>query len=324
MKIGVCGTGDISIDFMNSAPDVENLEVKGVHHIYLERAQEFAKKYDIEIATNDYNYLLENVDCVYIGLPNSLHYSYAKEAIQKGRHVIVEKPITINHKQFTELKELADKHNVFLFEVSRAVYLPHVNEIKEKMNTEDNGKTLMHISFCKKSRRYDDYLNGESPNVFTLDFAGGALYDLGVYALHFVLWILGEPNESHYMPHILPSGVDGSGIITLKYDNVLVDISLSKISNGSSSLEIQGEKYSIFANSAVSMLLDYTILENDQETRINHQTYENMSLSIREITRIIESNDLDSYKKLLNHLDSVVRIMEKLRKDNNIIFNDDN
>lgn len=186
MRIGIIGTGDISHSFMKAIQELQDLRVSAVYQRNIEKAHHFAKTYQIDYASDDFEMFSGHVDLVYNALPNALHYEFALKSIKEGKHVIVEKPITINLRQYEELIKQAKEHKVKVFEMNRVLALPHMKQLESYMEKE-NGKTLVHLDFCKKSRRYEDYKQGLKPNVFTTEFAGGALYDLGVYALHFMV-----------------------------------------------------------------------------------------------------------------------------------------
>ena len=319
MKIGICGTGGISHEFMENSRENSSIEINFVYHREIHKAEAFASKYGIENATDNYDELLLHVDLVYIALPNSLHYSFSKIAINKNVHVISEKPICINVLQFDELIGLAELNDVMIFEMNRVTYLPNTLRIKELMKN-NNGKSLITVNYCKRSRRYDEFINGLNPNVFTTQFSGGALYDLGIYAIHFIVFMLGKPESMTYKTNILSSGVDGNGIALLEYPETLVSVNLSKISNGESNILIQGENYTIKSESAPSIIKDFTFTDNSNSTYYNEHSLGVMDYGIRGITGIIARKDMGQYKEITNHTREVVEILENLRLQNNIVF----
>ena len=118
MKVGTIGTGFIVDWFLNAVKQNEGVEAVGMYSRKEESARPLSEKYGIKNIYTDYKEMLANndIDTVYIASPNSLHYSYAKEALLAGKHVICEKPFTSTVKEFMELKQLAKEKQLFLFE----------------------------------------------------------------------------------------------------------------------------------------------------------------------------------------------------------------
>ncbi|MBM9833216.1 Gfo/Idh/MocA family oxidoreductase, partial [Enterococcus faecalis] len=103
----------------------------------LGKAQELAEVYAIAQASSDYESILANpeVDTVYVALPNHLHYDYAKKALLAGKHVICEKPFTLQTRELVELAELAAAHKVLLIEAITNQYLANYQGIKAQLET---------------------------------------------------------------------------------------------------------------------------------------------------------------------------------------------
>ena len=111
MKLAFIGTGKIVSDALGAVEPVENLERTAIfaRPRSKAKAQAFADQYQIPEVYTDYTQLLEEstADTVYIGLINSAHYPYAKQALEYGKNVILEKPFTGFYDQAVELRDLA-------------------------------------------------------------------------------------------------------------------------------------------------------------------------------------------------------------------------
>ena len=307
MKIGICGTGDISHLFMKSANELK-LEVKAVYHREKIKAQRFAEEYLIQFYFDNLNdFLLSDFDTVYVGLPNQLHYETAKKCILLNKNVLLEKPVTLRLKEFEELIQLAQQHHVFLLEVDRVEHLPAYQIIKEKIQKID----MIQIDYCKRSRRYDDYLNGNLPHIFDRECGGGALYDLGVYALHFVIGILDIPIEYNYTALIGRGNVDMAGILVMKYKNCIVNVSLSKISHGESRVLIHGNEVQIKSNSAPSLLRGINIINKDG-TNYYDTKDNNFTCFLKKAVLIINNNDIEEYHRLTQKSIKVIEIIDNI------------
>lgn len=315
MKIGIIGTGDISRAFLKSAHELK-LDAVSVLSRKKATAEAFAEANGMKNAFDQINDFLATVDLVYVGLPNSLHYETAKTCLLNGKHVLLEKPLVLHYEEYEELLEIAADHEVMILEVDRVSYLPNYRRIKETIN---DTLRLIQVDFCKQSRRYLDYQNGELPHIFDARYGGGALYDLGVYGLHFIVGLLGEPKQINYICQKGRGGVDMTGILTLVYPTCLASITLSKISHGQSKVLLQGENFNIVSNTAPSRLIDLKISKNNQMNQYNDDI-DNFTHYLKHAIEIIQKNDRFEYQRQSEKSKLVLKLLEKARKSENIKF----
>ena len=138
MRTGVAGNGTIVRRFLKDAAQVEDVRTTAicVRERSREKGEELAREYGMKVYTDYEAFLREgDMDTVYVGLINTQHYSYAKQALLAGKHVICEKPLTETAAQARELADLAREKNLFLWEAFKLPYgsiLPAVKEhVKE-------------------------------------------------------------------------------------------------------------------------------------------------------------------------------------------------
>lgn len=306
VKIGIIGTGDISKEMIKSAKTL-NLEIVSVLSRRREKAQSFADEFHLKEAYDSLDdFFNSQIDIVYIGIPNSLHYEYAKKCLEKGKHVLLEKPLVLKYEQYEELLALASLNEVMILEVDRVNFLPNFQIIKENI---DDSISLIQIDFCKQSRRYNDYCEGKLPHIFDRKYGGGALYDLGVYGLHFIVGLIGEPNDLTYRCQLGKGGVDMFGVLLLYYPNCIVNITLSKISNGHSCIQIQGEHVQISSDSAPSRLIDLKVKKYG-EIKEYHDSINNFTHYLKRVIQMIESKDMDAYSYQTQKSKSVLKLLE--------------
>ena len=178
MKLAILGTGFIvkegALPALKEVPEIEVTAIfareksKGV-------ADKLAVQYDIPKVYTDYDELLasQDVEFVYIGLTNSVHYEYAKKALLAGKHVIMEKPFASTAAEVRELVELALAKHLYIFEAVTLLHLPNFHAIKEKLA--ELGKiTAVMANYSQYSSRYDRYLKGEVLPAFDPELSGGA------------------------------------------------------------------------------------------------------------------------------------------------------
>ena len=218
MKLGILGTGMIVREFLPwLAGEDSPFTVQALCSTQRSApaAAELCEQYHIPQHTTNYFELLQWVDVVYLAVPNNQHARYAKVALEAGKHVIVEKPMAVNALQAEELACLARRKKVFLFEAMTTQYLENYNKIRELLPRIGMVK-LVQCNFSQYSSRYDAFCAGETPTSFDPARAGGALMDLNVYNISYVVGLFGEPNQVHYTANI-ERGIDTSGILTMDY-----------------------------------------------------------------------------------------------------------
>ena len=324
MKVGILGTGDISVAFMEAAAIAE-IEPVAVYNRNYEKAQAFAEKYGLKAWYDDLNRLVwnEEIDTVYVGLPNGLHYSGAMAALEAGKNVIIEKPFCANLREFNELYAKADEKKRFLIEMDRIRSLPNFKAIKEHM-FEVGFVSAVSANFSKYSRKYDAYLQGDVANVFTTEFAGGALMDLGVYPVHDIIGLFGMPTKVIYRVNKLATGVDIAGDLLLEYPGFHANVIVAKNSIGNSHFMIQGTEGSIFTDSSPSVIDNLTLITRWGNKDISaDQPYDGFAYTLMDIKHIVEERDMEAYSARRTQSRRVMTVLDAARKSADIVFSAD-
>ena len=214
MKLAVLGTGFIITDALTAISEVEGIEKNAIYARpgSEERGEYFAKEYGIKKVYTDYQEILksEDIDTVYVGLINSVHYSYAKEALLAGKNAIVEKPFCPTYAEAKELSDIAEEKGVFVFDAVTPRHSGVFEKMKELLPKLGEIRSVQG-NYSQYSSRYDNYKNGEVLPAFDPKAYGGALHDLGIYNLNIVVALLGQPDEVRYDPNCGQNGVDVSG-----------------------------------------------------------------------------------------------------------------
>lgn len=244
MKIGIAGSGKIVRTALEAINQSENVKCTCicVRECSLEKGQTLASQYEIkEIFTNYEDFLSKgDFDFVYIGLPNTLHFQYAKQALESGKNVICEKPFTINSEELEILIYRAREYGLYIFEAISTIHMPNFIYFKENLRLLENIK-LVKCNFSQYSSRYDDYLQGNVHSVFKPEEYGGALYDMNIYNIHIVASLFGVPEKAAYFPNLGPNGVDTSGIAILEYKDFICELTAAKDSYNESGTTVQGK-----------------------------------------------------------------------------------
>ena len=118
MKLGIIGSGMIVKDFLSFAHELPEIKLEAITARNIENLQELQSKYNIKNIYTDIDLCLKNkaVDTIYVAVPNNLHYSVAKKALEAGKNVICEKPFTLKYNEAVELFEIAEARGLVLIE----------------------------------------------------------------------------------------------------------------------------------------------------------------------------------------------------------------
>lgn len=323
MKLGILGAGKIVQEFLSVVDQVENLEVVSLFSTKrsLEKNKTLANQYQIEKVYTDLEENLKNqdIDTIYVALPNHLHFEYAKAALDAGKHVICEKPFTLSLSELEELEQLANENELILTEAITAQYLPNYQLVLDNLDKVGDIK-LIDCNFSQYSSRYDAFMAGEVPPVFNPKMGGGALVDLNVYNIHFVVGILGRPLRVHYYPNI-EREVDTSGLLVLEYEDIKVSCMGAKDCHGLKQSVIQGDKGMIFIDGATGSLdrIELTLSGETNELE-STQKLHRMATEFIAFSNMIEHHDLDEAKKRMKHSKLVIEVMEKAMKDGGLVI----
>ena len=181
MRVGIIGTGWIAEKAAITLNGLQECEAYAVGSRQLEKAAAFAKEWNIGKAYGSYAELIADpeVDLVYVGTPHSHHYDVTREALLGGKPCLVEKAFMANLRQAKEIVALAHERRVFLAEAIWTRYQPVVNMVRELINQGRIGTPRLLTATL-------GYSMGDKPRIMRADLCGGALLDLGVYALNFV------------------------------------------------------------------------------------------------------------------------------------------
>lgn len=322
MKLGILGTGMIVKDLFQTMDDLclEAVYILGTEHSK-ERTEELCCQYHLDGYYFDYEELLNaDIDTVYVALPNHLHCEFAKKALQKGKHVIIEKPAAINAGELNQLITLAHEKNVIMLEAMNIHYLPAYQSLREKVDTLGKIK-IVSFNFSQYSSRYDAFKRGEIMPVFDYKKAGGALMDINVYNVHTIVGIFGKPQYVQYVAN-MERHIDTSGILILDYGDFKAVAVGAKDCQAPVVSTIQGEEGYIRINGPINQLNSYEIANPDGKTDFCQfgQEEHRLFYEFKEFIRIIEERDFAKAETMLEVSLIAADIMQEARKQQGIIF----
>ena len=256
LRVGIVGTGWIAEKAAITLAGLTMCEAYAVGSRSQEKADEFARKWDVKKAYGSYAELMAdpNVDLVYVGTPHSHHYDVTREALLVGKPCLVEKAFMANRRQAQEIIDLAHERKVFLAEAIWTRYQPVVKMVRELIAAGRIGTPRLLTATL-------GYSMGEKPRIMRADLCGGALLDLGVYALNFVRMFFPADIVSIDSQCVKSkTGMDLTNAITL----VLAD---GMLCNLQSSAACVGDNIGVIAGTDGNLIIDN--INNPQTITVN-------------------------------------------------------
>lgn len=221
----ILGPGSIAHQFAEGMQGL-NREIYAVGARSLEKGQVFANQYGIENVYDDFDAMLADlmIDVVYIATPHSNHYEFIMKSLHNGKHVLAEKAITVSSVELNEINALAKEKGLIVKEAMTIFHMPLYKKLREIVDSGVIGK-LKIIQVAFGSAKEKDPKN----RFYNMDLAGGALLDIGTYALSFARYFLSAaPDEVLTTMKKFETGVDEqSGILLKNKEEELAVVSLS-------------------------------------------------------------------------------------------------
>lgn len=318
MKLGVVGNGMIVSWLFRDIRELPQITVEAlcVRERSLEKGKALAVEHGVKALYTDYDRFLGegNFDTVYLGIVNSEHFSYARKALEAGKHVICEKPFTVRAEELRILAAEARERGLFLWEAFKVPYSPVFQAMKAHLG--EVGKIRMvQCSYCRVSSRYDRYLAGEIHPAFDPEKGGGCLYDINLYNLHLAVWLLGKPEQVHYFANRGYNGIDISGTVILQYPDFQGVCMAAKDSTSPCYSLVQGTGGYIRVEGPASAPVYAELVKKDgSASRIGEDASGGaLTDELREFARQLETGDRTACYGMLDHCVGVMEVVEACR-----------
>ncbi len=217
IRWGILGTGNIAHQFARGLKELTDAELIAVGSRRPDHAASFATEFNVPRVHVGYEALAkdEHVDVVYVGTPHPMHAENAVLCLENGRHVLCEKPFTVNHKEAVEVVNTAKKHNRFLMEGMWTRFLPATQQVISWLHEGQIGEVRqLQANFGFRSAVEPD------SRLYSLEMAGGSLLDVGVYTVSMASLVFGGPPASMTSAVSMgETGVDEQAAMLFQYKN---------------------------------------------------------------------------------------------------------
>lgn len=313
MKVGIIGAGNIAKTLTKTMQQMKDVEVYAISSRSKEKVEEFRREFSLFKAYGSYEELVndEEVEMVYIATPHSHHYEHMKLCIEHKKAVLCEKAFTFNSEEAREIAELAKEKQVYVAEAIWTRYMPSRKIIDEVISSGIVGKISMMT--CNLAYDIDD-----KERIIRPELAGGALLDLGVYGLNFIVMHFGKNIERMDVSVVkTETGVDGKLNISLIYKDKFMAVSTHGIYGCSDKKGIfYGEKGYIVVNNINNP--ESIDVFDDKNELIKHISFpEKISgyeYQITETVNCIREGKLESSSMPLSESVYMMELMDEIKR----------
>lgn len=218
IKWGIIGLGNIANKFAQTIKAMETVELNAVASRSKEKSEAFGKLYEVPAnkCYGSYEELVkdENIDVVYIAVPHVFHKEISILCLKNGKGVLCEKPVTLNENEIREVIQVAKENKMFFMEAMKTRFLPINQKVKDIINQGVLGDIRLLQADFGFSSKFDP-----KDRLYDKDLGGGALLDVGIYAISYSSFIFGNnPKDIKSNLYIGKSGVDECVSINLEYE----------------------------------------------------------------------------------------------------------
>ena len=329
MRFGIIGTNWITDKLLDAGSQLENFELTAVYSRTEEKAREFAVKYNVKNIFTDLKEMAESdlIDGVYIASPNSFHCEQSVLFLKNGKAVLCEKPSVSNSYELEKVINTARENNALYMEALKIPFIPTYNTLKENLHKVGKIRKVV-ANYCQHSSRYEDYKKGDVRNAFKKEFSNGALMDIGVYPLFFVISLFGSPEKITAEGLILEDGkgIDGQGTVNMVYNEMDITVLFSKIANSYLPTEIMGEEGSLLIEHVSEMDKLYFIKRGSNEkTDLTLPKKENsMYYELKHFVDLYNEKKKESPVNTFSLSLEIMKILDTIREKIGIVFPADN
>ena len=304
-RIGIIGSGRIARRFVPEANVVSGAEVSAVLNPDSTESEAFAKEFSLE-AYSDFQKFIENVDAVYVASPHNTHYSYVRDSLRAGKHVLCEVPMVLSGTEARELFSLSEAKGVVLLEANKTAYCPAFNHVVTLVKSGVVGDVVdVRASLSKMV----------TPPTRELDAlqAGGALNEHASITLLAVIKMLGVGYSQVDFHSRMSNGVDVYTKMVVNYPHATSSVTLGVGVKTEGDLVVSGTKGYVYVP-APWWLTDFFEIRYEDRTKNKKFFYsydgDGLRYEIQEFISMIVNKRRSCYKLKKNESIAIADIIE--------------
>ncbi|WP_026834871.1 Gfo/Idh/MocA family protein [Eubacterium xylanophilum] len=301
-KWGILGTANVA-DWgtIPGMLEAEGCEIYAIAGRNAEKVERYKERFGIKVGYVGYDKLLEdeNVQVVYIPLPNHIHKEWVEKAILAGKNVLCEKPIGMNAAEVEEMYALAKEHGVVLMEAYAYLHSPYIKALKKIVSSGELGD-IKYIETAFLTQGYADDIRNKK------EYGGGAMYDLGCYCTTMILSLI-DANvvDAKGIAEFSDGGVDTNTAGLMRFDNgttasfnVGMNLGIDKVDGYArfDRLFIHGTKGKVFSDVEYNQAgeLEFTVETNGVRRTEKVSVGNNYKLEVEQMNRVTNEGE-DAY-----------------------------
>mgnify|MGYP005771937501 FL=1 len=321
IRWGILSTGTIAHNFAQTIAQMdENREIAAVASRTLEKARTFADQYGIPKAYGSYEELVSDpeIDIIYIATPHSEHASNMKLCLEHGKHVLCEKPFTVNADEAVEIFDLAKQKNLFIMEAFWTKFIPVYRDMERVIASGEIGE----LRFLSAQYGYSAPPE-RAVRKFDPALAGGALLDIGVYTLGFAAMFLG------YFPQRILSALSKNDVGTDHLASVLLEYENGQTAQLTSAIQttmpVWGEVFGSAGRIEVENFKNpqsIRVFPNGKDPYIIERPFEvnGFEYEIYEAENCVKNGEQQSKIMTPENTIAVMHMMDQVRRDNRMFY----
>ncbi|AJY48227.1 Gfo/Idh/MocA family protein [Martelella endophytica] len=320
LRWGILATGGIAGRFVTDLI-ASGLDVRAVGSRSQEKANAFAERFGIANAHASYEALVADpeVDIIYVATPHPQHAACAAMALEAGKHVLVEKPFTLNATEAEAIATLAQEKNLVLLEAMWTRFLPNMRRIHEIIDAGTIGELR---SLHAEHRQFlpSDPLH----RLNAIDLGGGALLDLGIYPVSFAFDLFGAPEKVTATARFRDTGVDAEIAVVMQHGGNVMSTSVSALDcAGPNTAVIYGSKArieiaTVWYIPTTFRVVDYTgnVLEEYTE-RVEGR---GMQFQAFEMERLVRAGERETALMPIDQTVAIMRTLDDIRRQIGLVY----
>lgn len=318
-KWAILGPGKIAHKFAKGLAEVPGSELYAVASRSLDKAEEFAKEFNVPKFYGSYEDLVNDteVDIVYIATPHVFHHEHTLLCLKHKKAVLCEKPFAMNKEQVNEMIQTAKKENIFLMEALWTYFLPHYQYVLELVKSEKFGKiTSLEADFGFEAPFLPE------KRLFNKELGGGSLLDIGIYPVFAALTLLGKPDTISAKAEFGKTGVDESCRIEFIYPNGVSARLFSTIKKTTPSIAtITFEDATLTINRRFHEPTSVTILHKNQEDTISFDVNTNgYNFEAEHVQQMLAQGKTESTVMSFEKSLELIELLDNIREEIGLIY----
>lgn len=317
LRIGVVGTGRIAHRFVDEARYVSGVDIEGVWSRNPDNVKAFTERHELELGAADYDELLSAVDAVYIATPHPAHADQVRRALEQGKHVLCEKPLTLTAAETDELFALAGERNLVLLEAVKTAFAPGFARMVAVARSGSIGEIRsVDATFTK--------LTSGDLREFDAAQGGGSVSELASYPLVAIVKLLGEGHVDQRTVSVKTSddAVDMFTRIDLRYPHAVASARVGLGVKAEGDLVVAGTEGYLYVP-APWWKTEYfeCRFENPNDNKKFYYKFDGDGLryEIAEFSYMIRRGESENFKLRRSESQWMSRVIEAARTDADII-----